>query len=177
MANDDVKIYRSTPAAPAEIISEGERSAAVFLRHKENGNLAKCRELGILLGKTFVDDAKRLENDPYRKQKLVLLAFVVTDELAGIIFDQVLQKSAQSVFQKTVEQSDSQLFACISDSAAVTLYILDDRNSDDGLGDTFASLCGKEGDRELIETGNAIAHEYRRLCADIISSYSFTQVE
>lgn len=177
LLDEDVKIYRGDEDDQEPVLGEGERSAALFLRHKENGNLAKCRELGTLLGKTFAGDAQRFSGDPYARQKLVLLSFVVSDELAGIIFDQMLQKSALSVFGQTVERCDPALAASIGDSTAFTLYILDDRQGgDDRLGRTFAELCGKEGDHELTEIGNTLAADYRRLCADIISSYNFAEI-
>lgn len=173
LLDEDVKIYHADEP-DNEPCGEGERSAADFLRHKENGNLAKCRELGKLLGKTFTNDIKRFEGDPYLKQKLVLISFVLSGELAGIIFDQLLQKSALSVFHQTVEDTDKALFASISDSTAYTLYMLDDHEGD--LGETFVELCGKESDSELAACANRLAAEYRRLYANIISSYSFTPI-
>lgn len=177
LQDEDVKIYKND-ADPFPEQGEGERAAALFLRHKQSGNLSKCRELGQLLGTTFVDDAHRLAALPHAQQRQVLLSFVLSDELAGIIFEQVLQKSALGEFHKTVERLDHQLFAVITDSTAYTLYILDDRQGcEPCLGDTFAELCGQSGDAALVAEANTMAQSYRKLYGDIISSYSFTEVE
>lgn len=176
LLDEDVKIYRNEEP-PQEIQSDGELSAAAFLHHKKNGNLNKCKELGQLLAKTFEDDAKRLEKDPHASQKLSLISYIVSDELASEIPDVMLQKSALSVFQNTIEAMNPALFSAISDSTAYTLYILDDRQGDEGsMGHTFAELCGDENNQQLIESANMLAAEYRRLFHSIITSYSFIPV-
>ncbi|MEG1943320.1 MAG: hypothetical protein RR049_05835 [Angelakisella sp.] len=173
LSDEDVKIYSSEESPKGEQ-SDGEQSAATFLRHKENGNLAKCKELGLLLAKTFEGDAKRIESDPYVSQKLSLISYIVSDELAGEIPDVLLQKSALSVFQKAVEAMNPHIFSAISDSTAYTLYILDDRQGDaESMGKTFAELCGDENNRQLIDSANLLASEYRSLFHSIIASYSF----
>ena len=177
LQDEDVKIYKADEAL-TPTLGEGERAAALFLRHKQSGNLAKCRELGQLLGTTFVDDARHLAALPHPQQRQVLLSFILSDELAGIIFDQVLQKSALGEFHKTVERLDQTLFATITDSAAYTLYILDDRQGCElCLGNTFAELCGQEGNQTLADEANTMARSYRKLYGDIISSYSFAPAE
>lgn len=176
LTDDDVKIYRNQ-APPCPVQSDGEQSAAAFLQHKENGNLRKCKELGLLLAKTFEGDAKRLEGDPHIGQRLSLISYIVSDELAGEIPDVMLQKSALSVFQKTVEAMNPTLFSAISDSTAYTLYILDDRQGDvDSMGKTFAELCGDDNNPQLIDSANLLAAEYRSLFHSIIASYSFAPV-
>ncbi|MEG1686821.1 MAG: hypothetical protein RR022_02365 [Angelakisella sp.] len=177
MLEEDVRIYQNDEDDSDDQLGEGERSAASFLRHKENGNLAKCRELGQLLASTFADEAHHLAGEPFAGHKQVLMSFLISDELAGIIFDQLLQKSALSVFQQTVEQLDRSLFTRISDSAAYTLYILDDRNGDEhSLAATFAELCGQEGNAAVLADAVELIQSYRKLCADIISSYNFEAV-
>lgn len=177
MPEDDIKIYRAA-ATPEHPMGEGERSAALFLRHRENGNLAKCRLLGENLGRIFAGDAKNFDGDQFCVQKQVLLSFVLLDELAGIIFDQMLQKSIMSVFQQTVESIDAALADAISDSAAYTVYILCDRRGDgDDLGRAFAELCGHEDDAELIACGSQLVRRYRSSYANLVSGYDFVPVD
>lgn len=176
LPEEDIKIYHNDEDNSPDTKGEGERSAELFLLHRNNGNLSKCRELGKLLGVTFADEAKRFADDPLRRQKLVLLSFVLSDELAGLIFDQMLQQSVMSVFGQTVESLDSGLAADIKDSTAYTLYMLGERSDDSGMGEIFAELCDCDGDVDTVLTGTLLEQEHRKLYANIITSYLFISV-
>ncbi len=171
-ADDDMKIYEGEPAPPAT--APGEESAQQYVAHRENGNLEKTRQLGELLAQTLVGDSSRLSGDPYYRQKLVLLSFLVSDELEAALTDGILLKSAAAAFRNRVEELSPEIFAIIIDSTAFTLYILHDRKSgDDECGRVLAELCERDGDEALIQEGNALAEEYRGLFSGIIQSYAF----
>ena len=172
-ADEDIKIYQGDSPSPVSM-GEGEQSAARYVAHRDSGNLEKTRELGELLAQTLVGDARRLEGDPYCRQKLVLLSFLVTDELEAEMPDDMLRRSAAAAFQNRVEKLDPELYAIITDSAAFTLYILNDRQTgNDRCGEVVAEICDRDDDQELIDSGNALAAEYRRLFSGIIQSYTF----
>ena len=97
-ADEDIKIYQGDSPSPISM-GEGEQSAARYVAHRDSGNLEKTRELGELLAQTLVGDARRLEGDPYCRQKLVLLSFLVTDELEAEMPDDMLRRSAAAAFQ------------------------------------------------------------------------------
>ena len=167
--DDDMKIYGDGDSEPAPV-SPGEVSAALYVAHRENGNLEKTRQLGELLAQTLVGDVARLGEDEFRRQKLVL----VSDELDAAFSDGILLKSAAAAFRRRVEELDPEVFAIITDSAAFSLYLLHDRRvGDDQCGQVLAELCGREEDGALIEAGNALAAEYRALFREIIGSYTF----
>ncbi len=171
--DDDMKIYGDGDSEPAPV-SPGEASAALYVAHRENGNLEKTRQLGELLAQTLVGDVARLGEDEFRRQKLVLLSFLVSDELDAAFSDGILLKSAAAAFRRRVEELDPEVFAIITDSAAFSLYLLHDRRvGDDQCGQVLAELCGREEDGALIEAGNALAAEYRALFREIIGSYTF----
>ena len=172
-ADEDIKIYEGEPAGP-EFLGEEEQSAARYVSHRDNGNLEKTRQLGELLAQTLVGDAKRLEGDAFCRQKLVLLSFLVTDELGAKLTDGILRQSAAAAFRNKVEELSPEIFAIITDSTAFTLYILNDRQTgDDQCGQVLAELCDRDGDEALIRDGNALAAEYRKLFSGIILSYTF----
>ncbi len=172
-ADEDIKIYQGdSPESGA--VGEEEQSAARYVEHRDNGNLEKTREMGELLAQTLVGDAGRLEGDPYCRQKMVLLSFLVSDELEAGVPDDMLRRSAAAAYRNRVEKLDPELFAVITDSAAFSLYILNDRQTgNDRCGEVLAELCDRDGDQELIESGNALAAEYRKLFSGIIASYTF----
>lgn len=169
--DEDIRIYDKAP------VPEGmgeEESAALYVIHRANGNLEKTRQLGELLAQTLVGDVARLTRDPYGDQKLVLLSFLISDELEAKLTDGMLRQSAASAFRRKVEELDPAVFALITDSTAFTLYILHDRRVGNGeCGRVLADLCGRDGDEALIQEGNALAEEYRGLFSGIIQSYTF----
>ena len=175
-ADEDIKIYGEGMLSPGE---PGDEEAAVrYVAHRTNGNMEKTRQLGELLAQTLVGDASRLAEDCYKPQKLVLLSFLVSDELSAALSDGMLRQSAAAAFRRRVEELDPEIFAIITDSTAFTLYILHDRRvGDDECGRVLAELCDQDNDQELIQAGNALAAEYRILFRGIITSYTFIPVE
>ncbi len=172
-ADEDVKIYKSEDEAPSTQ-SEGEKSAAEFIYHKDSGNFEKTRQLGELLARTLVDDASRLKGDEYYNAKMVLLSYLVVDELEAKVPNLMLQKSILGVFNKVVEDLSPEIFEIVRDSAAYTLYILNDRQGErKSSGEVMAELCGKEEDREFIRDVDRLADEYRDFFSDLIQSYHF----
>ena len=172
-SDDDVKIYTGDAPAPAAQ-SEGEKSAAEFIYHKDSGNFDKTRQLGELLARTLIDDSARLRDDKYYDAKMVLLSYLAVDELEAKVPNLMLQKSILGVFNKVLESVSPEIFRIVSDSAAYTLYILNDRQGEkQTIGEVLAELCDREGDREFIDQGNRLAEEYRAFFADLIQSYTF----
>lgn len=170
--DEDIKIYDGEEPVPDGMSAED--SAALYVSHRDNGNLEKTRQLGELLAQTLVGDAGRLSGDPYGHQKLVLLSFLITDELEAELADGILRQSAAAAFRRRVEELDPAIHAIITDSTAFTLYILHDRRvGNEECGQVLADLCDRDGDEALIREGNALAEEYRGLFAGIIQSYSF----
>ena len=122
-------------------------------------------------------DAGRLAEDPYGQQKLVLLSFLISDELEAALTDAMLRQSAAAAFRRRVEELDPAIHGIITDSAAFTLYILHDRRvGNEECGQVLANLCDRDSDETLIREGNALAEEYRGLFSGIIQSYTFKEL-
>lgn len=171
--DEDIRIYGEGVPPPESGMGE-EESAALYVSHRDNGNLEKTRQLGELLAQTLVGDVGRLMGEPYGSQKLVLLSFLISDELEARLTDGMLRQSAAAAFRRKVEELDPAVFALITDSTAFTLYILHDRRVEGGeCGRVLADLCGRDGDEVLIRDGNELAEEYRGLFSGIIQSYTF----
>ena len=167
--DEDIKIYDGEEPVPTGLGAED--SAARYVAHRDNGNLEKTRQLGELLAQTLVGDAGRLAEDPYGQQKLVLLSFLISDELEAALTDAMLRQSAAAAFRRRVEELDPAIHGIITDSAAFTLYILHDRRvGNEECGQVLANLCDRDSDETLIREGNALAEEYRGLFSGIIQS-------
>ena len=173
--DEDIKIYDGEEPVPTGLGAED--SAARYVSHRDNGNLEKTRQLGELLAQTLVGDAGRLAEDPYGQQKLVLLSFLISDELEAALTDAMLRQSAAAAFRRRVEELDPAIHGIITDSAAFTLYILHDRRvGNEECGQVLANLCDRDSDEGLIREGNALAEEYRGLFSGIIQSYTFKEL-
>lgn len=173
--DEDIKIYDGEEPVPTGLGAED--SAARYVAHRDNGNLEKTRQLGELLAQTLVGDAGRLAEDPYGQQKLVLLSFLISDELEAALTDAMLRQSAAAAFRRRVEELDPAIHGIITDSAAFTLYILHDRQvGNEECGQVLANLCDRDSDETLIREGNALAEEYRGLFSGIIQSYTFKEL-
>ncbi|MCI9194656.1 MAG: hypothetical protein HFF14_03685 [Angelakisella sp.] len=173
--DEDIKIYDGEEPVPTGLGAED--SAARYVAHRDNGNLEKTRQLGELLAQTLVGDAGRLAEDPYGQQKLVLLSFLISDELEAALTDAMLRQSAAAAFRRRVEELDPAIHGIITDSAAFTLYILHDRRvGNEECGQVLANLCDRDSDETLIREGNALAEEYRGLFSGIIQSYTFKEL-
>ena len=173
--DEDIKIYDGEEPVPTGLGAED--SAARYVAHRDNGNREKTRQLGELLAQTLVGDAGRLAEDPYGQQKLVLLSFLISDELEAALTDAMLRQSAAAAFRRRVEELDPAIHGIITDSAAFTLYILHDRRvGNEECGQVLANLCDRDSDETLIREGNALAEEYRGLFSGIIQSYTFKEL-
>ena len=173
--DEDIKIYDGEEPVPTGLGAED--SAARYVAHRDNGNLEKTRQLGELLAQTLVGDAGRLAEDPYGQQKLVLLSFLISDELEAALTDAMLRQSAAAAFRRRVEELDPAIHGIITDSAAFTLYILHDRRvGNEECGQVLANLCDRDSDETLIREGNALAEEYRGLFSGIIQSYTVKEL-
>ncbi len=172
--DEDIKIYDGEEPVPTGL---GAEDSARYVAHRDNGNLEKTRQLGELLAQTLVGDAGRLAEDPYGQQKLVLLSFLISDELEAALTDAMLRQSAAAAFRRRVEELDPAIHGIITDSAAFTLYILHDRRvGNEECGQVLANLCDRDSDETLIREGNALAEEYRGLFSGIIQSYTFKEL-
>lgn len=170
-SNDYVKIYNGGETLSS--VSVEDEHALRYLEHKKLGNTVKTKELGLLLSNCLIDAKKCFINDEHLKQKLTLIAFVMCDTLEQLITDEILQKSALAAFKQALLEADTELYEAITDSAAFTLYIVEDRKKTSESGKIYAELCGHGNTPELIECGNRMDSEFRDTFTKIISGYSF----
>ena len=171
--DDDVKIYEQ-PETTSFPVSEGEKSADIYLKHKENGNLDKCKEMGQQLAKLFLEHTTRFIDKDFYSQTMVLIAFVLDAQFNDDIYDSILLTSTHSRFHNIIETQNIDLFKIITDNTAFTLYTLNERSGCIScLGDTFAQLCDRDNDQSLKDYALTLIDEYSNLFDGIIHSYTF----
>ena len=174
--DEDMKI--ANDALPAfDCRRESDEAAGRFIRHRENGNIQRAKELG----EAFAHQMKALESasgDPaVLAQKKVLFAFVVNKVIEETAPDSILAQAALSSFYQTVQEIAPGDYATISDSAAFSLYILADRGrrnrNQDTPGEVFAELCGQRGREEYCYIGQSLYNQYHLDCLDLCRQTEF----
>lgn len=158
-AEDDVKIFCGSAARPTE-----DDGAAEFVRERDNGNLARARQLGntfaqkLVRLRRFGDSSRRLA------QKKLLFAFAasrVTERQCG---GSVLEQAVMGEFRRTVAAHSGADGSALQDSAAFTQYLLAERGGPRAVGGVFAQLCGGREGSTLQRRGEALYMEYTDFC-------------
>ena len=174
--DEDMKIVPDL--APASPHQESDEAAGDFIRHRDNGNIQRAKELG----EQFARSMKALESaagDPViLAQKKVLYAFVVNKVIEEKAPDSILAQAALSSFYQTVEEIAPEDSDTISDSVAFSLYILADRGrrnrAQDTPGEVFAELCGQRGREEYCYIGQSLYNQYHLDCMELCSQTEFS---
>ena len=178
MQNDDSDM-KIAPDRPSELFDLSEGAASAFVREKSNGNMEKARLLGQSLaaelgrepgglpyfGVGAFDDGKSLD------QRRLLYAYVVSRVIEDTAPNSIVAQSALSAFYSQVQRETPEYYPAVTDSAALSLYILAGRSEPDdynALGRTFARLCGREEDPVFCRYGRELALYFAVKCTQAV---------
>ena len=160
----DMKIVGEAPneTAEQELFSDN----AEYQKEKQNGNIARAKELGNVLAKEFVSVCKKdeltiSENDSEALfiQKVLLLSFTVMAGLEQFCPNMSVANTARAAFYDKLFALDKEIFEKSSDTGAFSFYYLSFRRGtevDRRVGQTFAMLCSHDGDPIYQELGEAL---------------------
>ncbi len=176
--DENVKIY-SNPNNPNAPKGEAERSAQLYMQHKQNGNLQQCTLLGQYLATAYLKIANQLNGSDHFQRKVVLVAFLMDLQLQHVFPDTILLKSIQSTRNKVLEQESKELMNILRASTSdFSLYMLDDRKgSVNATAQTFAHLCGDLTNKKLLQEASDITNQCNQLFADMIAAISGTIIQ
>ena len=160
----DMKIVGEAPNEKAE--KELFSDNAEYQKEKQNGNIARAKELGNVLAKEFVSVCKKdeltiSENDSEALfiQKVLLLSFTVMAGLEQFCPNMSVANTARTAFYDSLFSLDREIFEKSSDTGAFSFYYLSFRRGtevDRRVGQTFAMLCSHDGDPIYQELGEAL---------------------
>lgn len=174
--DSDMKI---APDRPSELFDLSEGAASAFVREKNNGNMEKARQLGQSLARELgrrqgglpyfgvgvFDDAQSLG------QRRLLYAYIVSRVIEDTAPNSIVAQSALSAFYGQIQRETPEYYAAVTDSAALSLYILAGRSEPDdynALGGAFARLCGREGDPVFQRYGRELALYFAVKCTQAV---------
>ncbi len=183
--DSDIKIAGDRPAAD---LSKKEDASANddYLIEKENGNIERAKLLGHdlarILSKDIADECmSELEPDSEdartKTQVLLLFAFAIDRGLNTHVPNSMLINTAHTSFFNTLQEISPDVYDQISDTGAYSLYMLCARREGAGVcrsvGESFAKLCGREGDDALSSTGEMIFSIFLNMVKVEVSKMGF----
>lgn len=159
----DMKIAGSKPSKSIQMARETEELSAELNRAKAEGAIEKARVLGGRMAEQLLNADREAafgaEAGEDLLQRRNLLAFTVTVGFERFCKNSTISAVAYGSFYDRVKQMSPQVYAEMSDIGVFSFYFLAFRRGGDverRMGQTFAMLCGKDGDPVYQERGETI---------------------
>lgn len=184
--DSDIRIAGQEPRRPEDDPMTDVRE---LTHHKNNGNVEKARALGEELARRILNEdgdpsfgRDPSESDELRRQRRMLLAFVVDAAVREDIPGQVLGQVVLREFTERVKNSLPAFYEDISSSGSFSFYyVCLRRDSEDApaaqtaVGQTFAMLAGKEHNPVFEELGTALYLHFHDIVDKCVRSCRFAQ--
>ncbi|MBQ2756269.1 MAG: hypothetical protein IJF27_06310 [Oscillospiraceae bacterium] len=163
----------------------GEREAALYEKHRDNGNLKKASRLGNRLAAELLrkDSAAMIGRDEMEsllmlRNRRILFAFVADITLELQTPDSIIAECAQDAFYDYIKDNDSELYEYIENASEFSMYLACGRSKKSAaasIGKTFAKLVEMPG-RRLIELfGSELYDYYFYFCSKLIKEAGFSK--
>lgn len=181
MRNDDsdMKIageeFKSKPA-----LDDVEETSRLLEMEKASGNLSRARRLGAIMA----DEVAAVEGDDPAKeavfvtQRRILMAFAVEVALETLLPNSILSETARSVFYETLRKTAPSIYEDLQGSGAFSFYYLALREGKDvvnSVGEAYASLCGRAGDKALAKKGGELYVHFIEQARELVESFGFVE--
>ena len=157
--DEDIKIFNSSkPIEPTEDYE------ILF-----NDSLDNARKLGVALAGTTKEAERGFElniNDELLLQRRLLLCFAIATALEDNSKSIQEARTALNTFYDTIKRNDIDFYDDIGSSGHFSFYYLARRQGGDierRIGQTFAMLCGQDGDPVCQELGEALYCQYTNM--------------
>ncbi len=132
-------------------------------------NLDKARRLGIALASRTKEAERGFElniNDELLLQRRLLLCFAIATALEDYSESIQYARTALNAFYDTIKRIESGFYEDIGSTGSFSFYYLARRQGGDivrRIGQTFAMLCGQDGDPVCQELGEALYCQYTNM--------------
>ena len=159
-SDNDMKIAGDKPSL--DIQKNRERNEQ---KDHTTAEISAAKKLGAKVAEAFLSDADQAQMLPEEDdsqpmiQRRLLLSFTATVGLEQYCKDDTLAGLAQKSFLDTLKKTSNELYRSSSDTGAFSFYYLAYRRGseiDRRIGQTFAMLCGHDGDPIYQELGEAL---------------------
>ena len=182
VGDEDIKIAGEQSAALSPP-DAADLAAREFLRQKQNGNIDRAHNLGGSFAELLWDLAQSIimDNDLGLTQQeihhqLLLCSYAVNRVISQFSPNSIVAQTALGRFYAEVENRSNVLYRHVSDTAAFSLYMLNERSGggDCEIGKIFAKLIGHENDPEGIRQGSQVYTAFYDSCKSIIDQVQFS---
>jgi hypothetical protein len=183
MFDEDIKIAGTHPGAESPP-DAAELAARDFLAQKKNGNIDRARSLGETfagclwgLAQSLIMDNELELTQQEIHHRLLLCSYGVNRVITQYSPNSIVAQTALSRFYAEVEEKSNVLHRHVSDTAAFSLYILNERsghNGDGAIGKIYARFIGRENDAESIRQGGEVYRAFYRTCKSLIDEVPFS---
>ena len=182
----DIKIAGEKPSG--DIIknknNEYPSNSEEFQFDRTNGNIDKAKKLGAEIAEVFCSTCKKeieTVDDPESitslfTQRIILLSFTATVAFEKFCPSLSTANTAQNVFFEHIQKIDENIYKNSSDSGAFSFYFLAYKSYNDverRIGQTFAMICGHDGDPIYQELGEALYCWFLGVVKDHAENYNF----
>lgn len=173
--DSDIKI---APDDPSEVFDTSEGAAAAFAREKANGNMEKARALGVQFAAELTADERGIvyfgigafDSAETLSQRKVLFSYLVGRVIEDMAPNSIVAQSAMSAYYDELQRVSGETYGLVSDSAALSLYILAGRSSPDDIGAVgrvFARLCGRKDAPVFVRYGSELTSYFAMYCTQL----------
>ena len=153
--DSDIKI---APDDPSEVFDTSEGAAAAFAREKANGNMEKARALGVQFAAELTADERGIvwfgigafDSAETLSQRKVLFSYLVGRVIEDMAPNSIVAQSAMSAYYDELQRVSGETYGLVSDSAALSLYILAGCLRASAAGRTTRSLSGTAANSRAI---------------------------
>jgi hypothetical protein len=180
--DSDIKIAGAKPVKGKD---DALAEASELEAQRGCGNLEKAHALGAALSEKIAgedgesDFGQDIGEDGFiRMQRRLLLTFAAVNTVEGCIKSSVLQGVVIKVLYDTLKESLPDFYDDISESGSFSLYTLCVRRGGDvesSVGQTFATLAGKEGNAVIGEFGKALYLHFVDVTLSTVKSFNLKQ--
>ena len=165
--DNDIRIAGDKPSESLNHENSYPLSSEEFQNDRANGNIHKAKELGKITADLLIESCKQHikmldeseEDSGISVQRILLLSFSATVAFEKFCPSTVTANMAQNTFFDAIEQSDPDIYKHSSDTGAFSFYFLAYRSGNDSerrIGQTFAMICGHDGDPIYQELGETL---------------------
>lgn len=179
--DSDMKIAGREPKVDAGDAAVTEANDLKIQR--ENGNIEKANRLGSELCGKFLDKdgisafgSDKAEPAVLTTQRRLLLAFAVDTTVENTVKSSILRDVIIKSFYDNLKNVLPSFYEDLNKSGSFSFYTLCVRRGVDiekYVGETFAMLAGKEGDKLMAEFGKALYLEFIDVIMKTVNSYNF----
>lgn len=157
--DDDIKIFEGIESLP---INEDEKESVTV-------HLDSARKLGMALAGMTHEAERGFElniDDGLLLQRRLLLCFAISTALEDYSESKQAARTAMNAFYDTIKRSDPEFYDDIGSTGSFSFYYLARRQAGDvvrRIGQTFAMMCGQDGDPVCQELGEALYCQYTNM--------------